>query len=57
MLELIYLFAGYYAIHTVIFFVTLAMYASLLKRRNIVYKFIGGGVRVYPVATVEKMDM
>lgn len=42
MLELIYLFAGYYAACTVIFLVTLAMYASLMERRNIVYKFIGG---------------
>ncbi|MBD5548929.1 MAG: hypothetical protein HDQ97_16355 [Lachnospiraceae bacterium] len=43
MLELLYLYAGYYAIHVVILFVTLAMYASLIKERNIVYKFIGGG--------------
>ena len=44
MLEVLYLFAGYYAICTVVFFVTLAMYASFLGRRNMVYKLSGGGI-------------
>ena len=41
MLELIYLFAGYYVIHTVIFFSDAGNVCFIVKRRNIVYKFIG----------------
>lgn len=42
MLELLYLFAGYYAIHTAALFATLAIYVSLIKRRNAAYKLSGG---------------
>ena len=55
MLEVLYLFAGYYAICTVVFFVTLAMYASFLGRRNIVYKLSGGGVFCLPSCLVYKV--
>lgn len=44
MLELFYLFAGYYAIHVVVFFVTLAMYITFLERRSMACKLWWVGV-------------
>ncbi len=42
MLELLYLFAAYYAIHAVIFFITLGMYASFIRNCKITYKLAWG---------------
>lgn len=44
MLELLYLFAGYYAIHVVVCFFTLGIYALFIKKRKIAYKLSGGGI-------------
>lgn len=44
MLELLYLFAAYYAIHMVIFFVTLGMYVSFLRKCKIACKPAGLGI-------------
>ncbi len=41
-LEVLYLFAGYYAVHAVILFITLAMYASFLNERRVGYCAIIG---------------
>lgn len=44
MLELLYLFAAYYAIHVVIFLVTLGIYARFIENRKITYKLACGSI-------------
>lgn len=44
MLEILYLFAAYYAIHVLVCFFTLGIYALFIKEGKIAYKLFGGGV-------------
>lgn len=42
MLEILYLFAAYYAIHVIVYFFTLGIYVLFIKKQKIAYKLLGG---------------